>query len=458
MATGRSITMLHLAFTVLVVILVNAQLTWWIVFVLRQNRTLLELEREQMAEACRAEASRVLSALDHAQHTLARWTVSRKDYGSSGLWGVFETPPEPFARWARDTELEVGPGWHRLGGGRLLFAYPGDHRLRGLITADGWEVKLLDVSEDLEVGSADGEEQVADNRPSTSLPAPFEDLVIRPAQDAWNDALDGYRRRILMMVSEGTFFAVMLLALMGLLWRTFRREVELERQHRNFLSAITHELKSPLASSHLALETVLAGRTDEVASTRFLTNALEDTERLQDLVQKVLETTRYGHGGRLEMRRVCISDVVAVAVAAIRPRLEVLGGEIHTDVIPDCQVGADEEAFRILVSNLLENAVKYGGKPPRIHVTLSLERDWAILEISDNGSGIASEEVGLVFQRFYRTGDELSRTTHGTGLGLYLVRQIARIHRGTVEITSTGPDGTTFRVEVPGADLKECGP
>ena len=158
------------------------------------------------------------------------------------------------------------------------------------------------------------------------------------------------------------------------------------------------------------------------------------------------------------MRRVCLSDVVDVAVTAIRPRLEAVGGEIHTDVTPDVHAGADAEAFRIMVSNLLENAVKYGGKPPRIDVALSLKRDWAVLEISDNGSGIATEEVPLVFQRFYRVGDELSRTTHGTGLGLYLVRQIARIHRGTVKITSTGPDGTTFRVEVPGADLKECGP
>ncbi len=457
MAAGRSITTRHLVFTVLVVILVNAQLTWWIVFVLRQNRTLLELERARMADACTIEAARVLRDLDTAEQTLARWIVSREGYGSSGIWGAPDIPPEPFARWAEPTELEGTPGWHRLGDGRLLFSYPGEYRLHFLITTDGWEAALLHMGDGLDLRSAAGGE-IDDPRPSVSLPAPFEDLIISPAQEAWDNALDGYRRRILMMVSEGTFFAVMLLVLIGLLWKTFRREVELERQHRNFLSAITHELKSPLASSHLALETVLSGRADETTSTRFLNNALKDTERLQDLVQKVLETTRYGHGGRLEMRRVCLSDVVDAAVMAIRPRLEAVSGEVHTDVVPDVQAGADEEAFRIMVSNLLENAVKYGGKPPRIDVALSLERDWAVLEVSDNGSGIAAEEVPLVFQRFYRVGDELSRTTHGTGLGLYLVRQIARIHRGTVRITSTGPDGTTFRVEVPGADLKECGP
>ncbi len=458
MAAGRSITMRHLVFTVMVVILVNAQLTWWIVFVLRQNRTLLELERDRMADACTIEAARVLRDLDKAEQTLARWIVSREGYGSSGIWGADDTPPEPFARWTDPTDLTGAPGWHRLGDGRLLYSYPGDHRPQVLITTDGWEATLLDVGDDLELRPKNSGEQIDDPRPSVPLPLPFADLIVSPAQEAWDDTLDGYRRRILMMVSEGTFFAIMLLVLMGLLWRTFRREVELERQHRNFLSAITHELKSPLASSHLALETVLSGRADKTTSNRFLNNALKDTERLQDLVQKVLETTRYGHGGRLEMRRVCLSDVVDSAVTAIRPRLETLGGEVHTDVVPGVQAGADEEAFRIMVSNLLENAVKYGGEPPRIDVVLSLERDWAALEVSDNGSGIASEEVPLVFQRFYRSGDELSRTTHGTGLGLYLVQQIARIHRGTVKITSTGPDGTTFRVEVPGADIKECGP
>ena len=284
------------------------------------------------------------------------------------------------------------------------------------------------------------------------------DRVFRPAEAVWSATLDDYRGRILMMVSEGAFFAVMLFVLIGLLWRTLRREVELERQHRNFLSAITHELKSPLASMRLSLETVLSGRADSVNSARFLDNALQDTERLQDLVQKVLETTRFGHGGRLQLGRVCISNTVAAAIETIRPRISARGGDIRSDVIQDCEAGVDEEAFRIVVSNLLENAVKYGGSQPLVVVRLGLEADRAVLEISDNGAGIADHEVPLVFQKFYRSGEEMKRTAQGTGLGLYLVRQIVRAHRGTVKIASTGPDGTTFRVEIPGAELKGDGP
>jgi signal transduction histidine kinase len=284
-------------------------------------------------------------------------------------------------------------------------------------------------------------------------------IAAGPAAGPWSAALHGYRQRILMMVSEGTFFAIMLLVLVTLLWRTLRREAELERQHRNFLSAVTHELKSPLASMRLALETVLSRRADEASGRRFLGNALQDAGRLQDLVQKVLETTRYGHGAHaLRQREADLSQLVARAVDAVRARVESAGGEITSELEPLLCAVIDEEALTIAVSNLLENAVKYGGRAPRVRVRLAVEHGRAVLEVSDTGEGIPAEEAPFVFDMFYRAGDELSRTSPGTGLGLYLVRQIVRAHRGTVRIASTGPEGTTFRVELPGAELKECGP
>ena len=238
-----------------------------------------------------------------------------------------------------------------------------------------------------------------------------------------------------------------------------RREAELERRHRNFLSAITHELKSPLAAVRLSLETVLAGRSDEESGRRFLTNALQDAERLQDLVQKVLETTRYGHGpDALRHRSSSVSHVVERAVDASRSRLEAAGGRIHAEIQCDVWADIDDEALAIAVSNLIENAVKSGGSPPRVGVRLAVDGDRAVLEVSDNGSGVAAEDQPFIFDRFYRAGDELSRTSRGTGLGLHLVQQIVRAHRGTVGIASTGSEGTIFRAELPGAELKEGGP
>jgi signal transduction histidine kinase len=342
--------------------------------------------------------------------------------------------------------------------GRLRFEFPDGGVVRGAVVDAQWTEALLRVDERLEIVHGDAGRLEESARPVVALPSPLADLAVVPSEDAWEEVLDVYRRRILMMVSEGTFFAIMLFVLIGLLWRTLRREVELQRQHRNFLSAITHELKSPLAGTRLALETVISGRADAAASERFLGNAVRDVDRLQGMVQQVLETTRYGHGGRLELRRSDISEIVEASIADIRPRVEVLEGEIVSEVEPRCFAGVEVEGFTIVISNLLDNAVKYGGRPPRVVVSLRLEGDWAILEVSDNGAGVAEDDETSIFERFYRSGDELSRTTHGTGLGLYLVQQIVRAHRGTVGVAATGPDGTTFRVEIPGAELKESGP
>ena len=263
--------------------------------------------------------------------------------------------------------------------------------------------------------------------------------------------LGDYRRRIVMLVSEGAFFAVLLLVLIGLLWRSFRREVELERQHRNFLSAVTHELKSPLASMRLALETVASNRASPEAGRRFIGNALEDVERLQDLVEKVLEATRFGEGWtEIHREDTDLSHLVEDSIDAFRRRAMAANALLRSEISPDIRAEIDAEAMAIVISNLLENAVKYGDDPPTVAVDLSMDGNRAVLEVSDNGVGIADDDVQMIFGRFYRGGDEMTRTARGTGLGLHLVQQIVEAHRGKVEVASTGPAGTVFRVTLPG--------
>jgi signal transduction histidine kinase len=433
---------------VLVVVLVNAQLTWWIIFVLREAHTRLQLERGQMVAAAELEANRVAQRLELAELALATALAA-------GARVEAEPPPEPFAAWSFG-EQPCARQW--TGGPTgLWLQLPASRSCVTATVAAEAAARLLVVAPGVELVMPAGVPAAA-ALPSIAVEA-APSLTVRPAAAPWSAALRGYRHRILMMVSEGTFFAILLLVLVALLWRTLRREAELERQHRNFLSAITHELKSPLASMRLALETVLSGRADEASGRRFLNNALQDAERLQDLVQKVLETTRYGHGAHtLRQREASLSQLVARAADAVRVRVESAGGEITSEIEPLVCAVIDEEALAIAVSNLLENAVKYGGRKPRVRVRLAAEHGRAVLEVSDTGDGIPAEEVPFVFDMFYRAGDELSRTSQGTGLGLYLVRQIVHAHRGTVRIASTGPEGTTFRVELPGAELKESGP
>ncbi|MEJ2582365.1 MAG: HAMP domain-containing sensor histidine kinase, partial [Acidobacteriota bacterium] len=232
--------------------------------------------------------------------------------------------------------------------------------------------------------------------------------------------------------------------------RSFRREVELERQHRNFLSAVTHELKSPLATMRLALETVTSGRADPETGAKFLGNALVDVERLEDLVEKILEATRFGEGSTsIHRQEEDLSRLIEDSTEAFKRRALAEGAQLRTEIVPGIHADLDAEAMTIVVSNLLENAVNYGGDPPTVGIDLSFDGSKAVLEVSDNGAGISKEDSRSVFRRFYRGGDEMTRTTRGTGLGLFLVKQIVEAHRGRVEIASTGPDGSVFRVTIP---------
>ena len=439
-------TLRHLLVAVLVVIVVNAQLTWWVIFVLRENRHRLDLERTATMARCESRALTIRSELVEAEHHLARALLMGLEPGQ-------DPPPKPFSSWRFATDC----GATRVRGETLTLSSPsgsGQRCVEAELAAHR-TAALLAAPAGMEIVAAPADDSSA-ARPAVTLGQTLNELSIRPTEQTWSSLLEGYRRRIIMMVSEGSFFALMLFVLVALLWRTLRRETALEQQHRNFLSAITHELKSPLAAMRLSLETVLRGRADSTASVRFLENALQDTERLQNLVEKVLEVTRYAHvGGGISAQETNISEVVEVAIDRFSRRTTAAGVDLRADIEPDVWGSVDAEALSIAISNLLENALKYGGTPPRIEVRFRLKGTSATIEVEDNGRGISESDVPLVFDRFWRSGDEMTRTTDGTGLGLFLVKQIVEGHRGTVRISKTGPTGSTFRVILAAYDAGE---
>ncbi len=448
MVKKGSLTVRHLVVTVLVVLLVNAQLTWWIIFVLRENRVRLGLERDAIQAQCRMEVDRIDGDLAKAHRALDA-AVANGFHPDSPL-------PALFSDWRVEASVEHC-GAPLLENGTVVLTSPAPELGRCVLarTTEHWTQQLLTLHGNLEFRTFPSELNTT-QRPAIALEPPFDFQAISPTVEVWDAILKGYRGRIVMMVSEGTFFALMLFILVALLWRTLRREVALEHQHRNFLSAVTHELKSPLASMRLSLETVLRGRSDPGASVRFLENALQDTERLQSLVEKILEVTRFAReGSNLNMVESCLSEIVEVAVDRFTRRTTATGANLVSEIQSGIWSEIDEEAIAIVISNLLENALKYGGTIPRIDVKLTQGNGSAELEISDNGQGIAPNDIPLVFERFWRAGDEMTRTTQGTGLGLFLVQQIVKGHGGEVMVANTGPGGTTFRVILPGATMVE---
>ena len=191
-------------------------------------------------------------------------------------------------------------------------------------------------------------------------------------------------------------------------------------------------------------------------SQKFIGNALADTDRLDRLVQKVLHATRYGSGSTgLQPLRRSLSEIVERAVTAFEPGAGAAGARVETEIDDEVWAFVDDEAMTIVVSNLLENALKYGGDPAEVRVTLRAEGDRAAIDVSDNGDGVPEGEVPFIFDRFYRAGDEMTRTSQGTGLGLFLVQRIMKAHHGTVAVASTGSDGTTLRVTLPGVEEGE---
>ncbi|HYB23577.1 MAG TPA: HAMP domain-containing sensor histidine kinase [Solirubrobacteraceae bacterium] len=436
----------HLLAFVAVALVLNGQFTWWVVHSLRENRERLDLQRANLRARALAAAAQLQEQAADAADTIENLPP-----------GVIPAATLPFEETrvvSAGPSAPLAPGWNQYEG-RAVFVRPlGRERLA---------LAFLDPQTPYRwLAALDAELQVVEKpegesaRPLVPLRAPFEHLAVTPDFQRWASLLDQYRQYVFRVLGEGAFFLAAIITAVVLLWKVLRRESALEHQHQNFVSAITHELKTPIAGIRLALETVLAGRVDDEGRTRFLTNALADSERLADLVEKVLEVTRYAGGAhRLSVMPGDLSQLVEEQVMVAERRAAAKGIEIQREVVDGIQAPFDAEALPIVVSNLLENALKYAqGSPPRVRVRLALEHGEAVLEVSDNGVGIAAGDLEAIFRPFFRAGDEVTRRTPGTGIGLFVAREIVLAHGGRLTAASEGRGkGATFRLVLPAAGL-----
>lgn len=289
-------------------------------------------------------------------------------------------------------------------------------------------------------------------------------LVLAIAQISWwvtvlvrdQDPSDGHdaasrQRRIVMVASEGVAFAMAMTFGAWLIFRSLRREEQLRRDEANFLAAVTHELKSPLASLRLHAESLEMRASDAERVRTYAARMREDVDRLERLVENLLAAGR-AQAGALDLRPVEIdlSTELVRYVDGTAPLLEARGIALRARIEPAVRVLADPGAFRTVVENLVDNAVKYSAAPASVELALRREGPLARFEVRDHGVGLDREERERVFERFYRAGDERVRTTKGTGLGLFLVKEIATAHHGSVGVESAGRgQGSTFYVDWP---------
>jgi len=245
----------------------------------------------------------------------------------------------------------------------------------------------------------------------------------------------------LVLFVLGTLF--FLLVFVGLVWLSVRVVIEmrLNQSQRAFLDAVTHELKTPLSSFRLGLETLGRHELEAPQRSRFLARMGEDLDRLESTVAQVLATARAEEGARARGVResVDLPALLAEHVDELRARHHLATSSVELRAAPALRVRGDAAELGLVFRNLLENAVKYSHEPVRIRVGVEAVRDGRVrVEIADQGIGIPPQELDRIFKRFYRAGRDVQRQVAGLGLGLFVVRTLLRKHGGRIVAQSEG--------------------
>lgn len=228
------------------------------------------------------------------------------------------------------------------------------------------------------------------------------------------------------------------------------KAINLNRRQSNFIDSVTHELKSPIASLKLVLQTLSRRPVSDQQRSDFHRYMLDDIERLDDLINRLLDAARLDRQPDRTREACDLAQLLAEAAVSVEMRYRLPAGTVQIEGEP-LVVYASPVDLNIIFRNLLDNAVKYGGDPPQVRVAVAKTEDArALVRIADNGLGIPPNLRRKIFGRFVRLGDELERSQTGTGLGLYLVRNLVRKLGGTVRITDRESDaGTVFEVIFP---------
>ena len=253
--------------------------------------------------------------------------------------------------------------------------------------------------------------------------------------------------RMAMIMGEGSVFLFLLCIGAYFLHESIKKEGRLHEQQTNFLLSVTHELKSPLAAIKLSLQTIVKRDLDKARQTSLLNNSLKDIERLDDLVENMLLATKIENRSySFPKEEFDFSELVS----KISDRLQIHTCDCEQNILAEIQPGikvtGDSFALASVVTNLLENAVKYSGPCALVSVELKELNGHPFLVVADNGPGIPDDEKMLIFDKFYRVGDEQVRKSKGTGLGLFIVKEVLQNHDADISVKDNVPNGTIFEV------------
>lgn len=250
----------------------------------------------------------------------------------------------------------------------------------------------------------------------------------------------------------GMLLSLLLIAGLSLLVILLMREVRLNERQSNFISAVTHELKTPVASLRLYLDTLEMRDLSESRRDDFYRTMRQDLDRLTGTINNVLNAAMYTERAVVDPQPLDLAKLVRRSIELTRTRNQLSGDQLRYDGPEALRLLGDARALETAVLNLLDNAVKYSKDAVRVEVELSEDGDGhAQLRVRDQGVGMSRAHIAFVFNRFYRIGSEVRRSHTGTGLGLFIVKSVVKGHRGTISAESAGPErGSVFTVTLPG--------
>lgn len=253
-------------------------------------------------------------------------------------------------------------------------------------------------------------------------------------------------KKWMMIAGEGTVFLILLIIGIVKTHKTFKKETALSEQQKNFLLSITHELKSPLASNKLHLQTMLKHELSKEKQQALLIAAINDTERLNSLADNLLMAAKIDSNSFNVYRESTELSTLIESTISNVSHLKKNKHSIKLNLQPAVFFPVDQLTFPSILLNLYENAIKYSPKGSEISISLYQRNKQIYLQITDQGSGIPDEEKNNIFQKFYRVGNEETRKTKGTGLGLFIAKNLVEKHNGIIQVKNNTPNGSIFEI------------
>ncbi|MSQ38704.1 MAG: HAMP domain-containing histidine kinase [Chitinophagaceae bacterium] len=268
--------------------------------------------------------------------------------------------------------------------------------------------------------------------------------ITDPSSKAKTHAIQDFQlRKTKQFIGEG--LTILLLFLLGAIYvyRSLMKQLRYADQQQNFMMAVTHELKTPIAISHLNIETLLKRELDTPQQVKLLEATLKETKRLDSLSTNILLTAQLDMGNyEANKQLVNLSELVRQTTKSFQERYPTR--ICNTQVEDAMNIQGEPLLLQLLVNNLIDNAHKYAPITEPIYIHLQSHQNTVQLIVKDQGPGIAVADKNKVFEKFYRVGAESTRTTKGSGLGLYLCKKIAEFHNATIQLTTNTPTGSIF--------------